>query len=66
VNGKIYKAHFEPMNGFLFNHGGLKNEPDWSPKHRHPLWKAIDKWYDRFQKQSSRDKINLEIERKKR
>ena len=55
VNGKVYKAHFEPYHGFLFNRGGLKKEPDWSPSARHPLWKAIDKWYDRFRKQAKRD-----------
>lgn len=63
VNGKIYKAYFEPMFGFLFNHGGLKKEPDWCPSsQRHPLWKAIDKWYDRFQKQAERDAIRLKKE----
>ena len=60
VNGKVYKGHFEPTFGFLFNRGGLKNEPDWSPNARHPLWKAIDKWYGRFQKQAKKDAVELE------
>lgn len=59
VNGKIYKAHFGPYHGFLFNRGGLKEEPRWNPGHRHPLWKAIDKWYARFQKQAKRDSVAL-------
>jgi len=62
VNGKVYKAYFEPMFGFMFNRGGLKEEPRWNPNARHPLWKAIDPWYNRFQKQVKRDAEELKKE----
>lgn len=62
VNGKMYKAWFEPYYGFEFNRGGLNKRPFWSPNAKHPLWKAIKPWYARFRKQAKEDAIEFKKE----
>jgi hypothetical protein len=42
-DGKKYKMHFQPRFGPLFTRANqTKNEPDWTPGCRHPLWKAAE------------------------